>query len=276
LLPIGSSSKLIMKGGPTPWASKPSAHMKQIETSNNTVAKITHQGPTLHEDGSYKEEHVYDVTCLQEGETEVAFIIGNSRSETQDEEDIPQHLVREKVIVKCGIPNKLVVSTMGHDNDSTKKLPVHPKSRRVLANKNKDLKLTYTLKDKTGATFSSVDSLNIEAKVDDNSVLKPETQYASVPEVEFTKLAKVPGKATHILKAKGKEGPVDLKVKLAGYNQAVLDKHGIKDAPALPKVIDFDEDVDYEDEEEFMDHGHSLMDELELHLTSQDEMNKIV
>ena len=46
--------------------------------------------------------------------------------------------------------------------------------------------------------------------------------------------------------------------------------------PALPKVIDFDEDVDYEDEEEFMDHGHSLMDELELHLTSQDEMNKIV
>lgn len=46
------------------------------------------------------------------------------------EEDIPQHLVREKVIVKCGIPNKLVVSTMGHD-DSTKKLPVHPKSRRV-------------------------------------------------------------------------------------------------------------------------------------------------
>ena len=46
--------------------------------------------------------------------------------------------------------------------------------------------------------------------------------------------------------------------------------------PALPKEIDFDEDVDYEDEEEFMDHGHSLMDELELHLTSQDEMNKIV
>ena len=138
---------------------------------------------------------------------------------------------------------------------------------QVLANKNKDLKLTYTLKDKTGATFSSVDSLNIEAKVDDDSVLKPETQYASVPEVEFTKLAKVPGKgsqscqithscihkrisklvsnfiinsliklyftATHILKAKGKEGPVDLKVKLAGYNQAVLDKHGIKDAVSI-------------------------------------------
>ena len=46
--------------------------------------------------------------------------------------------------------------------------------------------------------------------------------------------------------------------------------------PALPKVIDDDEDMDYEDEEEFMDHGHSLLDELELHFTSQEEMNKIV
>ena len=46
--------------------------------------------------------------------------------------------------------------------------------------------------------------------------------------------------------------------------------------PALPKVIDDDEDMDYEDEEEFMDHGHSLLDELELQFTSQEEMNKIV
>ena len=32
------------------------------------------------------------------------------------------------------------------------------------------------------------------------------------------------------MRAKGKDGPVDLKVKLAGYNQAVLDLHGITDA----------------------------------------------
>jgi len=36
--------------------------------------------------------------------------------------------------------------------------------------------------------------------------------------------------AYHVLKAKGKEGPVDVKVKLAGYNQDVLAKAGITDA----------------------------------------------
>ena len=133
----------------------------------------------------------------------------------------------------------------------------------MLANKNKALKLTYTLKDKTGATFHNTDSLNIEAKVSDDSIIEPEATFAKFPEIEVSKLVKLPGKrknfgnkrfvleiqirdsqtncnfnffpfifisAIHILKAKGKDGPVDLKVKLAGYNQAVLDFHGIKDA----------------------------------------------
>ena len=58
--------------------------------------------------------------------------------------------------------------------------------------------------------------------------------------------------------------------------QLLLKKLHFFPQPALPKVIDDDEDMDYEDEEEFMDHGHSLLDELELQLTSQEEMNKVV
>jgi len=34
--------------------------------------------------------------------------------------------------------------------------------------------------------------------------------------------------AQHVLKAKGKNGEVELKVKLAGYNQDVLDKAGVQ------------------------------------------------
>ena len=60
------------------------------------------------------------------------------------------------------------------------------------------------------------------------------------------------------------------------FGQLLLKKVKFFPQPALPKVIDDDEDMDYEDEEEFMDHGHSLLDELELHFTSQEEMNKIV
>ena len=46
--------------------------------------------------------------------------------------------------------------------------------------------------------------------------------------------------AYHVLKAKGKEGPVDVKVKLAGYNQDVLAKAGITDAVSnFPLVSSF-------------------------------------
>ena len=36
--------------------------------------------------------------------------------------------------------------------------------------------------------------------------------------------------AQQVLKAKGKEGPVEIKAKLAGYHQDILDKWGIQDA----------------------------------------------
>ena len=45
--------------------------------------------------------------------------------------------------------------------------------------------------------------------------------------------------------------------------------------PALPKVIDDDEDMDYEDEEDFSMHGHALIDELELHLASGEDIEKM-
>ena len=64
----------------------------------------------------------------------------------------------------------------------------------MLANKNKALKLTYTLKDKTGATFHNTDSLNIEAKVSDDSIIEPEANFAKFPEIEVSKLVKLPGK----------------------------------------------------------------------------------
>jgi hypothetical protein len=40
-------------------------------------------------------------------------------------------------------------------------------------------------------------------------------------------------------------------------------------------VIDDDEDRDYEDEEEFANHGHGLLDEVELHMTTEEEIVKV-
>jgi len=120
-----------------------------------------------------------------------------------------------------------------------------------------------------------VDSLNIETKVSDDSLLTPETTYAINPTIKISSFGSVSTRPEHVLKVKGTKGDVDVKFKLAGYNEEVLAKAGITNPPALPKVIDDDEDMDYEDEEDFSMHGHALIDELELHLASGEDIEKM-
>ena len=78
--------------------------------------------------------------------------------------------------------------------DEESKIAVDKKTNRVMANKDNDLKLTFTLKDKRGKTFTNVDSLNIETKVSEDSLLTPETTYAVIPTVRVSSFARVPTK----------------------------------------------------------------------------------
>lgn len=55
-----------------------------MEVADGKMVKVAHVGPTKNEDGSHKNDHVYDVTCLKEGKTEVSFAIGNSRTEVNE------------------------------------------------------------------------------------------------------------------------------------------------------------------------------------------------
>jgi len=269
LLPIGSTGKIIFQGGPQPWPQKQVAHSKHIQVEDATIAKITEQKIEHDSTTDYIDEHIYDVTCLAEGTTEVAFNIGNSKTGSEHKTAAEEKLVD----IECGMPAKLMFKYNHVDEES--KIVVNRKTNRVVANKDKDLKLTFTLKDKKGKTFTSVDSLNIETKVSDDSLLTPETTYATNPTIKVSSFGSVSTRPEHVLKVKGSKGDVDVKFKLAGYNEEVLAKAGITNPPALPKVIDDDEDMDYEDEEDFSMHGHALIDELELHLASGEDIEKM-
>jgi len=269
LLPIGSTGKIIFQGGPQPWPQKQVAHSKHIQVEDGTIAKITEHKIEHDSTTDYIDEHIYDVTCLAEGTTEVAFNIGNSKTGSEHKTAAEEKLVD----IECGMPAKLMFKYNHVDEES--KIVVNRKTNRVVANKDKDLKLTFTLKDKKGKTFTSVDSLNIETKVSDDSLLTPETTYATNPTIKVSSFGSVSTRPEHVLKVKGSKGDVDVKFKLAGYNEEVLAKAGITNPPALPKVIDDDEDMDYEDEEDFSMHGHALIDELELHLASGEDIEKM-
>ena len=80
----------------------------------------------------------------------------------------------EKLVdIECGMPAKLMFKYNHVDEES--KIVVNRKTNRVVANKDKDLKLTFTLKDKKGKTFTSVDSLNIETKVSEQKTFWNQT-----------------------------------------------------------------------------------------------------
>ena len=67
-----------------------------------------------------------------------------------------------------------------------------------MGDKDKDLALTFTLKDKDGKTFTNVDSLKIETQVSDDSILSLETAHPTIPEIELSKFAKVNAKRKSI------------------------------------------------------------------------------
>ena len=51
-----------------------------VQVEDGTIAKITEQKIEHDSTTDYIDEHIYDVTCLAEGTTEVAFNIGNSKT----------------------------------------------------------------------------------------------------------------------------------------------------------------------------------------------------
>ena len=91
--------------------------------------------------------------------------------------------------MECGMPSKLTFK-YAHAEEGAN-LVHSAKHGKVMGNKDKDLVLTFTLKDKEGKTFSNVDSLKIETKVSDESILELETAHPNIPEVELSKFAKI-------------------------------------------------------------------------------------
>ena len=58
------------------------------------------------------------------------------------------------------------------------------------------------------------------------------------------------------------------------YNEELLKKNGIKNAPSLPKVAE-DEDYDEEDEDEYIEHNHDLIQHLTIKLVSPQQIKEI-
>ena len=288
VLPVGSSSDVVFKGGPLPWKKlfgKQANHFKNIsidgeeydsDKSTNFLKVIRNEvgskddtDETLIDDNeTINDLHVYTITCLSEGRGSVRLTVGNEKDLSLEWEPVTGSA---EINVVCNIPNKLTLRIMGEGI-------VHDTKGNILADFTKDIKIALTLKDKNGNTFETIESIEVDRRLSDETLIdsaKTATGFV-IPKTQFKDYdnIKLPGKPYQILVPSGKEGTLEISLRLSGYNEESLKKNGIKNAPPLPTVSE-DKDYDEEDEEEYIEHNHDLIQHLTIKLVSPQQIKEI-
>lgn len=150
----------------------------------------------------------------------------------------------------------------------------HPKKGFVSAN-NKEVQVLVTAKDKDGHTLDTTESLVFETKVDDEDLADVKKNGFVMPKKTHRTISVPDGKPYQVLVPKGKDGSVEVSVKLKAYNEEVLAKNDVKNAKPLPKVLDEDE---MDEEEEPLDeenYSTTLIDYVTINFVSSQEIEKI-
>jgi len=272
VLPVGSSRKVLFKGGPHPWVGKPSFFFTDAEAEDEDIARATLIPNTP---PSYT---AADITCLKLGETKVEITVGNKPSSTNKKPGFQ----RRSVLVFCSEPakiSKIDIKTSGQGIQFKKPI-LNPKTGRIMAYSYRDFKLVTTVKDKEGRTFDNTTSLQFRYTFsEDNRVMvgKPQvvTSYPT-PEVYEIHL---PFKTTQTMHPQGIKGDIDVQVAITGYKPDVLKSVGVEvapDMPTPPEAFEDMEDYDYDDDGELIfSDNHGIAEELSLTLAVDAEIEAL-
>ena len=287
VLPVGSSSDIVLKGGPLPWKKlfgKHIDHFKNVSidgeeyTKENTkpfkvlrnevASKDDVEENLVDDEKPINDLHVYTITCMKEGSGTFSLTVGNH--DDPNDEWLPLTSTVNLNIL-CSLPSKLNIISEGSGI-------VHDAKGNAFADNTKDINILLTVKDKNGNTFENIQSLQFARKDSSESLIdqsKSKGEFV-VPQQPLHDHASItlPGKPYQTLVPSGKEGRLEVSVKLSGYNENELKKNGIENPPILPKVAD-DEDYDEEDEDEYVEHNHDLIKYLTIELVSPDKIKAI-
>jgi len=266
-LSVGTTSSVILQGGPLPWAEEPETFYTNVDVMDDKVISVVRDDDksksvkTRRGHNEYSDTHFFQVTCLALGESEFTYTVGNTESDTNELPAVDS----AEVLVKCSQPSKITLFVQSDNMVMT--------DDEVLVDNSQEFELVLTVKDDAGKTFDNVDSLSFGVSLSDAALAKQK-------EPEFVTPAVAQGGSSGSNKPyktfvpQGKSGDLELEVKLSGYQQQVLDKAGIKSPPELPKIIaDDNEDDENEDVYEHQ-HHHSLVEIVQIKLVSPEEIQK--
>lgn len=212
LLAVGSSRKIVFKGGPHPWPGKPQGYTREISLSDSDTVRAVDQRYTDVADVS-----VYEVTCNALGDVLLTFTVSNNPLLPNCRSTDATATVR----VICGKPRYIQLLPEFKDGEHC---PLAQNSERVMAHSDKPLRLVVTVKDEDGRRFDNVSSLNVEwnLKPVDSGIVEV---LSGTQEETFTDMNVVlPRRHYQIMVPKKHSGSIVVHAAVTGYQKNVLSR----------------------------------------------------
>ncbi|CAL7946385.1 unnamed protein product [Xylocopa violacea] len=222
LLTVGSSRKIVFKGGPHPWSSKPQSYLRKIQVSEKKVAEATAREDSPAE---LYDLSVFEVMCKALGVVDVTYTISN----------IPllpnckSTYASETVKIICGKPRHIYLQPEFKDSINC---PISLNTERIMAHSDKNLKLITIVKDEEGRTFDNITSLHIEWLLKPSTIGFVEMPFGSFEETVMDMNVILPKNYYQNVIFKKHFGTLTLSAKVTGYQKYILSK--LKIVPEWP------------------------------------------
>ncbi|XP_047371272.1 nuclear pore membrane glycoprotein 210 isoform X1 [Vespa velutina] len=225
LLAVGSSRKIIFKGGPHPWSSKPQSYSRKMQSSNEKIAEIIEHTHSL--SISY-DISVFEVLCKALGEVILTYTVSNVPLLPNCKTTYAVQTTR----VTCGKPRYIYLQPEVKDSNSC---PLKQNSDKILAHSDKSQKFIIMVKDEDGRQFDNITSLNIEWNIKPSAAGHMEISTGSVEETFTDMQVVLPKRHYQNIIFTKRFGIFTICAIITGYQKHILGKLRITpEWPAFP------------------------------------------
>lgn len=228
LLAVGSSRRVVFKGGPAPWFDKHQGYSREMKVSNLGVVRSSEM-EYAHGSSSSSDVYVYDIICEALGEAELTLTVSN----TPVLPNCRRTEASASVLITCGKPRYIYLIPEFKDNANC---PISKSTDRVMARSGKDFELTAVIKDEDGRTFDNATSLDVEWVIEPADYAGVQKTNGIMEETYLDVNVVLPKRHyQRVLSPKPRTGTLRVDATVIGYQKRVLSKLGIvPERPPFP------------------------------------------
>ncbi|KAI4492422.1 hypothetical protein M0804_002213 [Polistes exclamans] len=225
LLAVGSSRKIVFKGGPHPWSGKSQSYSRRMISSNENIAEVTEH---MHSLSISYDISVFEVLCKALGEVTLTYTVSNVPLLP----NCKTTYAKQTTQVTCGKPRYIYLQPEVKDSNSC---PLKKNPDKILAHSDKSQKFTIIVKDEDGRQFDNITSLNIEWNIKPPAAGHMEISTASIEETFTDMQVVLPKRHYQNVVFTKRFGKFTICAIIIGYQKHILGKLRITpEWPAFP------------------------------------------